>query len=126
VNFSLPDPLPFDGVQFEPWQSMKYRSTIDIEALIKAANKELRATAPEGYKVFLLAVAVGLRRKESAVAGKPAAQFDHRDNSRPSSLRDWHCVGGVITMPMREHNKFRIEITCFCRRLWISCEERIN
>jgi integrase len=64
VNFSLPDPLPFDGVQFEPWQSMKYRSTIDIEALIKAANKELRATAPEGYKVFLLAVAVGLRRKE--------------------------------------------------------------
>jgi hypothetical protein len=32
----------------EPRQSMKYRSTIDIEALIKAANKELRATAPEG------------------------------------------------------------------------------
>jgi hypothetical protein len=42
---------------------MKYRSTIEIEALIKAANKELRATVPEGYKVFLLAVAVGLRRK---------------------------------------------------------------
>jgi hypothetical protein len=43
---------------------MKYRSAIDIGPLIKAANKELRATAPQGYKVFLLAVAVGLRRKE--------------------------------------------------------------
>jgi integrase len=64
VNFSLPNPLPFAGVEFEPRQSMKYRSEIDIEALIKAANKELRTAAPEAYKIFLLAVAVGLRRKE--------------------------------------------------------------
>jgi integrase len=64
VELSLPNPLPFAGVEFEPRQSMKYRSEIDIEALIKAANKELCAAAPEGYKIFLLAVAVGLRRKE--------------------------------------------------------------
>jgi integrase len=43
---------------------MKYRSEIDIKKLIAAANKELRGSAPEAYKVFLLAVAVGLRRKE--------------------------------------------------------------
>jgi integrase len=64
VDLSLPNPLPFAGVEFEPRQSMKYRSEIDIEALIKAANKELRAAVPEAYKIFLLAVAVGLRRKE--------------------------------------------------------------
>jgi integrase len=64
LDLSLPNPLPFDGVEFEPRQSMKYRSEIDIEALIKAANKELRGAALEAYKVFLLAVAVGLRRKE--------------------------------------------------------------
>jgi integrase len=64
VGLSLPNPLPFAGVEFEPRQSMKCRSEIDIEALVKAANKELRAAVPEAYKIFLLAVAVGLRRKE--------------------------------------------------------------
>jgi integrase len=64
VDLSLPNPLPFAGVEFEPRQSMKYRSEIDVEALIKAANKELRVAAPEAYKIFLLAIAVGLRRKE--------------------------------------------------------------
>ncbi len=39
---------------------MKYRSEIDIEGLIKTANKELRDAAPEAYEIFLLAVAVGL------------------------------------------------------------------
>jgi integrase len=64
LGLSLPNPLPFAGVEFEPRQSMKYRSEIDVEALIKAANKELRVAAPEAYKIFVLAVAVGLRRKE--------------------------------------------------------------
>jgi integrase len=64
LDLSLPNPLPFAGVEFEPRQSMKYRSEIDIATLIKAANKELRTAAPEAYKIFLLAVAVGLRRKE--------------------------------------------------------------
>jgi integrase len=64
LGLSLTNPLPFAGVEFEPRQSMKYRSEIDIEALINAANKELRAAAPDAYKIFLLAVAAGLRRKE--------------------------------------------------------------
>jgi integrase len=64
VQVPLPDPLPFAGVEFEPRQSMKYRSEIDIEELIEAAGKELRDQSPEAYKIFLLGVAVGLRRKE--------------------------------------------------------------
>ena len=64
LRLSLPAPLPFEGVEFEPRQSMKYRSEIDIEGLIKTANDELRDADPEAYKIFLLGVAVGLRRKE--------------------------------------------------------------
>jgi integrase len=76
VNLSLPNPLPFAGVEFEPRQSMKYRSEIDVEALIKAANKELRAAAPEAYKIFLLAVAVGLRRKEIDLLEWPSFRWE--------------------------------------------------
>jgi integrase len=64
LQFSLPKPLPFDGVDFEPRQSMKYRSEIDVLKLIKAAKAELRDSLPEAYKVFLLAVRAGLRKKE--------------------------------------------------------------
>jgi hypothetical protein len=52
IELPLPDPLPFAGVEFEPRQSMKYRSEIDVEALIGAAGKELRDKRPEARKVF--------------------------------------------------------------------------
>jgi hypothetical protein len=64
LQLALPNPLPFDGVDFEPRQSMKYRSEIDVLKLIAAATKELRDSSPEAYKVFLLAVGAGLRKKE--------------------------------------------------------------
>jgi integrase len=57
-------PLPFAGVEFEPRQSMKYRSNISVVKLIKLANNELKPSDPPAYMVFLLAVAAGLRRKE--------------------------------------------------------------
>jgi integrase len=49
---------------------------IDIAKLIKAANKELRGAAPEAYKVFLLAVAVGLRRKEIDLLEWPSFRWE--------------------------------------------------
>ena len=61
---SLPDPLPFAGVEFEPRQSLKYRATFDVGTLITKAKTELAHQHPEEFKVFLLAVMVGLRRKE--------------------------------------------------------------
>jgi hypothetical protein len=33
-DVNLPDPLPFAGVEFEPRQSLKYRATFDVQALI--------------------------------------------------------------------------------------------
>jgi hypothetical protein len=52
---------PFDGVQFEPRQSMRYRSSLDVAQLIHSAEDELTR---EQLKVFLLALMAGLRRNE--------------------------------------------------------------
>ena len=56
-----PDKLPFDGVAFYERESMRYHSTVDIEALIPAAMREL---PQEQLKIFLLATMAGLRRNE--------------------------------------------------------------
>jgi hypothetical protein len=68
LEVSLPSPLPFEGVQFEPRQSMKYRSGIELLKLIKAAKAELRDSSPEEYKVFLLAVGAGPKEKRNRFA----------------------------------------------------------
>jgi integrase len=64
LKLSLPNPLPFSGIEFEPRQTMKYQSKIDVLGLVQDARKELAGTTLESYKIFLLAVTVGLRRKE--------------------------------------------------------------
>jgi len=61
VNLHKPDKLPFDGVAFYERESMRYRSAIDIEALIQDAVREL---PQEQLKIFLLATMAGLRRNE--------------------------------------------------------------
>ena len=61
IQLEIPDALPFVGVDFEPRQSMRYRSGFDIEEVIHAAQGEL----PDGQmQMFLLAVMAGLRRNE--------------------------------------------------------------
>jgi Phage integrase family. len=61
VSMHKPDKLPFDGVPFYERESQRYRSKIDIEALIQAAVREL---PQEQLKIFLLATMAGLRRNE--------------------------------------------------------------
>jgi integrase len=63
-GINLPDPLPFSQVEFEPRQSLKYRTAFDVQTLIAKARDQLAQSDPEAFKVFLLAVMVGLRRKE--------------------------------------------------------------
>jgi integrase len=60
----LTDPAPFAGIKFEPRQTTFYRSSLNIETLVDAAREELAWAEPEAFKVFLLAVMVGLRRRE--------------------------------------------------------------
>lgn len=52
---------PFEGVQFEPKQSMRYQSSFDLKRLIHAGQEELPR---EQFKIFLLAIMAGLRRNE--------------------------------------------------------------
>lgn len=61
----LPDPLPFDGVRLEIAPSTRYQSKLDANKLITAARVELSATDPEVFKLFLLCMALGLRRGEA-------------------------------------------------------------
>ena len=59
-----PNPLPFAGVELEESGSMKYRSTIQPQAMIAAARAELKAADPQAYLAFLLGLFVGLRKGE--------------------------------------------------------------
>jgi hypothetical protein len=64
LTIELPNPLPFAGISFEPRQSLKYRSNFDVIKLTKQARADLAESDSEAFKVFLLAVMVGLRRHE--------------------------------------------------------------
>ncbi len=64
LALEFPEPWPFTGVAFEPRQSLKYQSSFDVLDLIKAARADLAQSDIELFKIFLLAVMVGLRRKE--------------------------------------------------------------
>jgi hypothetical protein len=74
VAMHKPDKLPFDGVAFYERESMRYHSTIDIEALIQDAMREL---PQEPLKIFLLATMAGLRRNE--IDKLPWAAFHWND-----------------------------------------------
>jgi integrase len=76
LALALPRPLPFEGVEFEARQSMKYRSEIDVEKLIAHARLEVEHNDPEAYKVFLLAVGLGLRRKEIDLLEWPSFRWN--------------------------------------------------
>ncbi len=76
MALTLPRPLPFEGVEFEARQSMKYRSGIDVEKLIAHARQEIEDNDPEAYKVFLLAIGLGLRRKEIDLLEWPSFRWN--------------------------------------------------
>lgn len=78
LEIELATPLPFEGVEFEPRQSLKYRSNFDVQALIIKATEELAGQESEAFKIFLLAVMVGLRRKEIDLLEWPSFRWEHR------------------------------------------------
>ena len=61
VAMHKPEKPPFEGVAYYERESMRYHSTVDIEALIGDAMREL---AQEPLKIFLLATMAGFRRNE--------------------------------------------------------------
>jgi len=62
----IPRPHPFEGVAFEPRVDTKfYGAGIDAPTLLRRALKDLEHHRKEELKAFLLAIALGLRRKEA-------------------------------------------------------------
>ena len=64
TSASLPEPIPFTGVEFYPRESMRYHSKIDPAALLQAASQELAESDSDAFKALLLALGAGLRRGE--------------------------------------------------------------
>jgi len=63
---SIPNPVPFQGVEYFGRHDMRYNSKIDASKLLKSALSELAEADPEVFKVFLLAIGAGMRRGEIA------------------------------------------------------------
>ena len=61
AELTLPDPLPFAGVELPKKGSTTYQSKIDAATLIESANAELEG---EVFKVFCLGLLCGLRKRE--------------------------------------------------------------
>jgi len=64
-EMQLPAPLFFEGVSAEPEPSLRYRSKMDAEAILRAAQSELAAQDTEAFKLLLLTLVCGLRRSEA-------------------------------------------------------------
>jgi integrase len=60
----LPEPAPFQQVEFFPRQSAKYFSRIDARALLTKAQSELAEKDSPAFLVILIALAAGLRKGE--------------------------------------------------------------
>ncbi|MBI4658300.1 MAG: tyrosine-type recombinase/integrase [Verrucomicrobia bacterium] len=65
---TLPERLPFNGVELFGTGSMKYISKVNVQSLIAAARGELKETETEVYKAFLLGLFAGMRKGEIDLA----------------------------------------------------------
>ena len=61
---ALPEPPPFQHVEFFPRQSAKYFSRIDAKTLLTKARDELAEEDSAAFLVVLIALAAGLRKGE--------------------------------------------------------------
>lgn len=68
AGLSLPEPLPMADVSltelFGKKTKTRYQSRIDAEKLLRTASRELAQSQPEAFKVLVLALCCGLRKRE--------------------------------------------------------------
>jgi integrase len=88
----LPEPRPFEQVEFFPRQSAKYFSRIDAKALLTQARDELAESDSPAFLVVLLALAAGLRKGEIDTLcwhqvdfGKGIIRIEHTDTANLKS-----------------------------------------
>ncbi len=76
IPLKLPAVPPFADVQFEPRSSTRYKSVVDAVTLVTAARTELAQDHPEQFKIFLLGIMAGLRRREIDLLEWPSLDFE--------------------------------------------------
>ena len=88
----LPEPRPFEEVEFFPRQSAKYFSRIDAKALLTQARDELAQSDSAAFLAVLLALAAGLRKGEIDTLcwhqvdfGKGIIRIEHTDTANLKS-----------------------------------------
>jgi len=75
-SVKIPAVLPFDGVELEPRTDTKfYGAGVEPFALLRAAVDELADDHVEELKAFLLAITLGLRRREIDLLEWPSFDF---------------------------------------------------
>jgi integrase len=103
LSITLPSPLPFEGIAFEPRQSARYRSNIDPAELTRAAQYELSETDPPVFLAFLLALGAGLRRIEIDRLEWSAFQWERNiiriEPTRYFDVKTEHSIGDVQIDP---------------------------
>lgn len=77
-EMKLPSPLFFEGVSAEQEPSLRYRSKIDAEAILKAAQRDLAIHDSEAFKLLLLVFVFGLRRSEADTLTWQQFDFNRR------------------------------------------------
>jgi integrase len=60
----LPEEIPFREVEYFRQSASRYHNKVNVEDLTAKASEELQEVEPEQFKIFILAIFVGLRRKE--------------------------------------------------------------
>jgi integrase len=103
LSVTLPSPLPFAGIAFEPRQSMRYRSSIDPAKLTRSAREELASEDPPVFLAFLLALGAGLRRMEIDRLEWAAFQWEQGviriEPTRYFDVKTEHSIGDVHIDP---------------------------
>lgn len=103
LSITLPSPLPFEGIAFEPRQSMRYRSNLDPAKLTRAAQKELASSDEPVFLAFLLALGAGLRRIEIDRLEWRAFQWNHNliriEPTQYFDVKTEHSIGDVSVDP---------------------------
>lgn len=64
-EMQLSSPLFFEGIVAESEPSLRYRSKIDAESILQAAQSNLATQDSEAFKLLLLTLVCGLRRSEA-------------------------------------------------------------
>lgn len=151
AGLSLPEPLPMANVTltelFGKKTKTRYQSRIDAEKLLRAASLELAPTQPEAFKVLLLALCCGLRKREidcllwrQVDLDAGVIRIEATEHFRPKSedsagdvdldpellalLRGWKAAAsGAFVIEGRDSTDFKSRVSYRCETLYASLYE---